>query len=245
MNLPLIGITSDLDLGISTQSISPGRSYFFICRNYLTAVEKVGGMPLLLPVYMEKERVEKILDIISGLIISGGGDLDPSFYNEEPDIHLGPINPERNSYEVMITQLSLERDLPILGICGGMQTINVVCGGSLFQDIYSQIPNVISHRQRAPRWCAYHSVNIDSSSKLYQIFKAEQIKVNSRHHQAVKTLGKNLKISATSQDNVIEAIESTVHKFVIGVQWHPEDMYERDVFAKSLFQAFVKLCREV
>jgi len=237
---PAIGITCDYDLGISSQSISPGRSYFFSNKNYAQAVEKSGGLPLLLPCLSSEEIVEAFLDKIDGLLLSGGVDIDPSYYREEPDPRLGGLNPERAAFEVMIIQRALERDLPLLGICGGYQLLNVVAEGSLYQDIYSQVPQVLNHRQRAPRWYPYHTVQIEKESKLRQILRIDSLRVNSRHHQAVKNLGKDFKVSASTSDNIIEAIESTVHRFVIGVQWHPEDMFERDAHARSLFQALIK-----
>ena len=237
---PAIGITCDYDLGISSQSISPGRSYFFSNKNYAQAVEKSGGLPLLLPCLSSEEIVEAFLDKIDGLLLSGGVDIDPSYYGEEPDPRLGGLNPERAAFEVMIIQRALEQDIPLLGICGGHQLLNVVARGSLYQDIYSQVPQVLNHRQRAPRWYPYHTVQIEKESKLRQILRIDSLRVNSRHHQAVKNLGKDFKVSASTSDNIIEAIESTVHRFVIGVQWHPEDMFERDAHARSLFQALIK-----
>jgi len=237
---PAIGITCDYDLGISSQSISPGRSYFFSNKNYAQAVEKSGGLPLLLPCLSSEEIVEAFLDKIDGLLLSGGVDIDPSYYGEEPGPRLGGLNPERAAFEVMIIQRALEQDIPLLGICGGHQLLNVVARGSLYQDIYSQVPQVLNHRQRAPRWYPYHTVQIEKESKLRQILRIDSLRVNSRHHQAVKNLGKDFKVSASTSDNIIEAIESTVHRFVIGVQWHPEDMFERDAHARSLFQALIK-----
>lgn len=237
---PVIGITCDYDLGISSQSISPGRSYFFSNKNYAQAIEGSGGLPLLLPCLSSEEIVEVFLAKIDGLLLSGGVDIDPSYYGEEPDPRLGGLNPERATFEVMVIQRALEQDLPLLGICGGYQLLNVVAGGSLYQDIYSQVPQVLNHRQRAPRWYPYHTVQIEKESKLRQILRTDSLRVNSRHHQAVKNLGKSFKVSASTSDNIIEAIENTAHRFVIGVQWHPEDMFERDAHARSLFQALIK-----
>lgn len=242
MAKPIIGITSDLDLGISQQSISPGKSYYLLNKNYVTAVEKSGGVPLPLLCIPEEEIIEIYLEKIQGLILSGGVDLDPIYYGEEPLPPLGAINPERANFEIMLAKRAMNKDIPILAICGGHQLLNIVAGGTLYQDINSQISDVLNHRQRAPRWHPFHTVKIHKETKLYQILKEEKIRVNSRHHQAVKKLGKDFIISGESEDGIIEAIENTNLKFCIGIQWHPEDMFEKDHYSQILFKAFIKSC---
>lgn len=143
----------------------------------------------------------------------------------------------------MITHIALEKNMPILGICGGEQLLNVVAGGTLFQDINTQLSGVINHRQRAPRWYPFHNVEIKDNTKLKQILKTDSLRVNSRHHQSVKDIANGFIINAVSSDGIVEGIESTVHKFVIGVQWHPEEMFEKNHYSKSLFQALIKACQ--
>lgn len=242
MARPVIGITTDLDLGISQQSISPGRCYYILNKNYVTAVEKSGGAAFLLPCSSEEEIIEIYLEKIQGLIVSGGVDLDPVYYGEEPMPGLGAVNPERTNFEIMLTKRALKIDIPILAICGGYQLLNVVAGGTLYQDINSQISEILNHRQRAPRWYPFHSVKIHKNTKLYEIFKEEKIRVNSRHHQAVKKVAKDFIVAAEAEDGVIEAIENPNLKFCVGVQWHPEDMFERDYYSQILFKTFIKYC---
>lgn len=240
---PLIGITADLDLGASAQSIAPGRHYYLLMQSYCDAITKSGAVPVIIPC-VPPEQCDEILERCDGLLLSGGVDLDPTYYNEEPDVHLGPINPERAAFETSITRKALERDMPIFSICGGEQVLNVVCGGNLYQDINTQFPGVINHRQLGPRNYPFHSVDIRTKTKLHGILKAAKIRVNSRHHQSVKELGKELIVSAVASDGVVEAIESEVHTFVLGVQWHPEIMFDHDVHTRALFSAFVKACRK-
>lgn len=238
---PLIGVTADLDLGTAAQSVSTGRRFYVLAEDYCIALEKCGGIPVVLPC-LSSEECDEILERCDGLLLSGGVDIDPSYYNEEPDVHLGAINPDRAAFEMSITQKALERDVPLFAVCGGAQILNVVSGGSLYQDVFTQIPDVINHRQRAPRNYPSHSVEIRTKTKLHTILKASQVRVNSRHHQSVKELGKNLIVSAVAPDGVIEAIESTAHSYVIGVQWHPEITFEHDTYSRALFSAFVKAC---
>lgn len=242
---PVIGITSDYDLGISNQSISPGNAYFYLNKNYCTAVEKSNGVPMLLSVTQHEEVVDAYLETISGLIVSGSGDLDPCYYGEDPLPGLGPINPERQSFEVMIVQRAIEKQTPVLGICGGAQLLNVVAGGSLFQDIAAQVPGALSHRPRAPRWYPFHTIRIHPESRLRQILKVDTLKVNSRHHQSVKTLGKGVMVNAEAADGIVEGIEMAGHPFAMGVQWHPEEGFERgDVYSKALFHSFIKAAKD-
>lgn len=240
---PIIGITCDLDLGISSRSISPGIEYYFLCRNYVNAIQKSGGIPMLIPCFPDENYIDEVIEKISGMVVCGGGDAPAQTYKEEPVMQLGAVNPEKSKFEIMIIKRALNQGLSLLGICGGEQLINVVAGGTLFQDIYSQVPGCISHKQRAPRHFPYHTVNIEEETKLYSILKTKSIKVNSRHHQAVKDLAEGFVASGCTGDGIIESIESVQHNFVIGVQWHPEDMFEKDNFSRSLFLSFIKSCK--
>src|SRR3989338_3116596 len=241
MTLPLIGITSDYD-------DSNEQPRFFIKRDYVSAIEEAGGIPLLLCPTNEF-TISHFINLIDGLLISGGGfDIDPKYYGEEPHPKLGKIQPDRTDFEIKLLKLAVEKKMPVLGICGGHQLINVYFGGSLYQDIPSQYSEKINHKQSTPSDNPYHSINIYSSSRLSKIAETGSTVVNSTHHQSIKKIGKGLKISSVAEDGVIEAIEfacserskSNGDDFIVGVQWHPERIYLKDVCSKNIFTEFIK-----
>tara|TARA_Y100000590_G_scaffold179837_1_gene205025 strand:- start:113 stop:664 length:552 start_codon:yes stop_codon:yes gene_type:complete len=162
------------------------------------------------------------MSIIDGLIITGGNyDISPKLYGEKATIDYKE-KIDRTNFEIKICKKSLEKNIPVLGICGGEQVLNVCLGGTLIEDISKKIPNAINHEQIEPRNTTSHSVIIDPDSRLYNIIKKKEINVNSAHHQSVDKPGKNIKISGRAKDGVIEAIENNKYKWCIGVQWHPE-----------------------
>ncbi|GHT72616.1 hypothetical protein AGMMS50262_01850 [Bacteroidia bacterium] len=211
-------------IGLSVNHIE-GKSC--ISNAYVNAVIRAGGVPVLIPLTNDEQVLEVVLSQIDGLILSGGGDIDASFFNEENHLSVTSCDKQRDFYDIYLAKRAVKKQLPVLGICRGHQVLNVVFDGSLIQDIPSQVPNsAIKHNQEEAREIGTHSVVIQSYSSLYQLFKKETISVNSFHHQAVKTIASGFEAVAYSEDGIIEAIESTEGQSVLGVQWHPENLTE-------------------
>ena len=178
--------------------------------------------------------------MVDGLLLSGGQDVAPKNYGEEPTPKLGDIFPERDDFEYALLKAALEAKKPILGICRGLQIINTYFNGSLYQDLSYIGTEVLKHNQVNSPSMVTHSVTLDKSSKLFDIFGEEKIRVNSFHHQAVKKVGDGLAISAKAPDGVIEAIEKTDYPFLVAVQWHPEMLHLTVEMMNKLFIRFIK-----
>jgi putative glutamine amidotransferase len=216
MKKPIIGITLDSEES-GQYSKFP---WYAIRKNHLFSIEKFGGIPF--PLFHSSASLPDILSIVDGIIITGGNfDIDPALYGENND-HSRSLKNTRTNFEMKICEMSLKNNLPILGICGGEQLLNICFGGTLIQDIRKYNKNSLEHEQVNPRNETSHSVEIKKQTKLFEIIKDSEIKVNSAHHQAVNKLGKNLIISGLARDGIVESIESTEHDWCIGVQWHPE-----------------------
>ncbi len=231
---PIIGITSNIDS--TTHSLQ---------NTYIHAVIAGGGIPLVIPTGLESDA-QQITTLIDGLIITGGGDINPLLFNEEPVQQLGNVTPERDTIELELVKQMLTLDKPILGICRGHQVLNVAFGGTLYQDIVSQSEGpLLQHDQKAKREHQSHKVHIEKGTLLDSIAASEQIMVNSFHHQALKDVPSPLVVSGKASDGIIEAIESPEHHFVVGVQWHPEALLEKDdQFSVRLFSTYMKACLE-
>ncbi|WP_207729289.1 gamma-glutamyl-gamma-aminobutyrate hydrolase family protein [Clostridium sp. 'deep sea'] len=209
-------------------------------QTYVNAVHKAGGIPVLLPSVNDEEVIQGMLDGIDGLLVSGGPDVGAHLFGEEPHKDLGGISPLMDEFEIELIRRAAAQNVPILGICRGEQVLNIALGGTLYQDIYSQLDTTIQHRQQAPRQYAAHSVKIEEDSKLAELLGTE-IRVNSYHHQAVKDVAPGLKVVAYAPDRIIEAIESkNKEEFIIGVQWHPEGMWNSSYNYDNLFNEFIK-----
>jgi len=239
---PIIGITGDY---VNT-NISDNVSVFGSCgqvrlmEGYFRGVEESGGIPIVIPP-IKSENIDSLLNRLDGIIFSGGTDIDPKFFKEDPIREMGNIIPVRDEFEIELARRAYNRDVPVLGICRGVQVINVAMGGSLYQDIYSQIREreVLKHSQLAEVWYGTHKVSIKANTRLMDIFEESSIYVNSFHHQAIKELGENLEISALSPDEIIEGIEGRNHRFFVGVQWHPERMWHKNEIFLKLFKALI------
>lgn len=229
---PLIGLTMSLE-GEKKQCLN---------RSYSDAVLQAGGIPLLIPYIVDDQTIRQLSLKLDGLILTGGGDIDPTLFDEEPNQNLGEIVPDRDDMEIALIEQFMVQDKPIFGICRGCQILNIALGGDMYQDIYSQKQTMLQHSQRAPRGHASHTITIVENTLLHSIYGKGMAKVNSFHHQAVRNVKPNFQISAVAKDGIIEAFESSQHDFVVGVQWHPEEMVQNDADTIQLFQAFVYAC---
>lgn len=235
---PVIGITPSIDEDSHT---------YFVNIDNMNAIVQSGGTPIILPLIVSKNNINRIADMIDGLYLTGGNDIDPTLFNEEPHINLGTIIPERDKFEITLIKETLEANKPILAVCRGCQILNIAIGGDMYQDIYSQIDHtLLQHQQNAPTGHGSHFVQIQNDSLLQKLSKTDKIKVNSRHHQANRRVPKPLVISGRSNDGIIEAVESEEHNFVLGLQWHPENMLaeQNDEVSTKIFTGFIEACKE-
>ncbi|OQW30289.1 MAG: gamma-glutamyl-gamma-aminobutyrate hydrolase [Nitrospira sp. SG-bin1] len=236
---PVIGVTPDFNAG-DRKDMGGREPTYFLRARYIRAIEELGGIPLILPLVGDPAARRRLLDGVDGLLITGSGpDLPPRFYGERQRYKFPLVSERRSSYELDLVHQATKRDLPLLGICGGMQTVNVACGGSLFQDIAAQVPNAIDHRQKTRAVHVSHAVTVAPQSLLKKIVEKGKLMVNSSHHQSVKTVAPSLIASAIASDDIIEAIESPTHRFILAVQWHPEFLFERYAPHRRLFEALL------
>jgi len=234
---PVIGITSDT---ANADRGDKGEPLYVLAQRYVDAVVNAGAIPLILPPTPSSTAIRRLLARLDGLIISGGDfDIHPSYYGEKPIKALGNIKAARSDFELEIAAAALHQDLPVLGICGGAQAINVVLGGSLYQDIRAQLPNAQEHQQSRKAVKRGHRITIQPRTLLKKIVRRRHTEVNTTHHQAVKTIGRGLIANATAGDGIVEGIESSDHSFVIGVQWHPEVLAPRQLLQRRIFSALV------
>jgi putative glutamine amidotransferase len=212
----------------------------YVHHDYHKSVAANGGIPVILP-FINPEMTLETLPFCDGIILSGGEDVDPQFYGQDPHIHLGPTLPDRDLVEIEIVKYAIKYNIPILAVCRGVQILNVALGGTLIQDIPSQMKEPIQHSQTVERRRDTHWVNISTDSKLYQILGADRVRVNSLHHQALDKVSEDLRVVAMSSDGIVEAVEY-IHSstFTVGVQWHPESMASSNSSMNNLFIEFIK-----
>ncbi|TDI65948.1 MAG: gamma-glutamyl-gamma-aminobutyrate hydrolase family protein [Alphaproteobacteria bacterium] len=232
---PLIGLTPDREeAGAYGYSKFP---WYVMRENYATSIIRAGGLPVALA--LEVELVPDILHRIDGLVLTGGAfDIDPALFGQPVRHERVTVKPKRTDFEMALTRAALAADLPILGICGGEQLLNVALGGTLIQHIPDEIPDALAHEQTNPRDEASHEVEIVPGSRLYDIVGAGTLAVNSAHHQAVKEVAPSLAVNARAPDGVIEGIEDPERRFCIGVEWHPE--FEISIGDRRLLAAFTE-----
>jgi putative glutamine amidotransferase len=242
---PVIGVTPDFNAGDRLDMGGPEPTYFLRAR-YIRAVEELGGIPVVLPLVADVASRQRLLDGIDGVLLTGSGpDLPPNLYGERQRYKFSLVSDRRANFELDIVHQACKRNLPLLAICGGMQTVNVACGGSLFQDIPSQVPDALPHRQSANATHVSHAVEVAPGTLLRRIVAKTTFKVNSSHHQSVKTVAPSLIVSAVAPDGIVEAIESPSHRFLLGIQWHPEFLFDRHVLHRRLFTAFLRAARRM
>lgn len=233
---PIIGLTCEKENSIN-------KSINRVNYPYIKAVIASGGIPIIIPTMEDTKDINRYIDIVDGVIFTGGGDISAHYFNEEPIREVDEVCQDRDMTEIALFHEVYKRGKPIFGICRGIQLINIALGGSIYQDIYSQVPNVLGHTCANNIQDGYHSINIQKDSIMYEIFQKEKLVVNSQHHQSIKSLGKDLRVIAEAKDGIIEAIESTNEKFILGVQFHPEAMAMKyEEFLKP-FKYFVDRCK--
>lgn len=243
MSKPLIGVTPDFNAG-DRKEWGGREATFFLRARYIRAIEDLGGVPVILPLAEDPADRRRLLKDLDGLLLTGSGpDLAPALYGERQRYKFQVMSRRRAEFELDAARRAAAADLPVFGICGGMQAINVAFGGSLIQDIASQVESPLPHRQRGAATTLSHAVEVAPGSLLRRIVGQARIRVNSSHHQSVKRVAPALVASATAPDGVIEAIESPRHRFLLGVQWHPEFLYDRHAFHRRLFTAFLNAAR--
>ena len=211
-------------------------------QDYVDAVFRAGALPVLLPLTQDEKTMREMLCRVDGLLLTGGADVGPDMYGEEKLPCCGDVTPARDRFEFPLCRMALEMDKPILAICRGHQVLSCVLGGTLYQDVAEQFSPELKHPQYdIPRDKA-HGMTVEEGSLLHKITGLTEFTVNSRHHQAVKTPGKGLKVIAHAPDGLIEGVELPGKRFVLGVQWHPEALGDRYEEAQALFNAFVGAC---
>lgn len=215
---------------------------FYLSRHYSEAVEAAGGLPVHIPLIPDSGFLRHAVSGLDGVLLPGSdSDVDPMRYGQEPHPRLGAVHPIKDETDLLVLSAVEACALPLFAICFGMQVLNVSRGGALLQDIGSQWPNAIKHEQGKPRDRHSHNVRLLEEGLVRQLAGAESVPVNSHHHQAIDTLGRELVATAWSADGLVEAVEDPrSDRFVLGVQWHPELGWERDKFARALFDRFVE-----
>ncbi|MFO7737207.1 MAG: gamma-glutamyl-gamma-aminobutyrate hydrolase family protein [Desulfatiglandaceae bacterium] len=237
---PLIGVTCFSTSECDWVQNAPGKYVDAVFRDYSRGVESAGGIPVLVPVHEHLETARSVVSRLDGLLLTGGPDVCPRFFGEEPTVGVREMDVERDRMELELARQAEKRGMPILGICRGIQLMAVAFGGTIFQDIFSQVPGCLEHCQKATKSTNTHRVNVNRGTKLFEILKTQTAWVNSHHHQAVKAAPDGFIISATSGDGIVEAIEKTDYPFLMGVQWHAEGTWMREEASRKIFIEFVK-----
>ena len=245
---PLIGITVNYDIkdeiGMVTHFGTVNQQWNYIASDYVDAVVKAGGIPVLIPIYQNAEVTRAVVDRLDGILISGGNDVDPRRFGVRAKSYCGSICEERDEQELELVRYVLkETKLPILGICRGIQVMNIAMGGTVYQDLEKEGGFEMHSAEMYPRTAVVHEVSLVEGSRIHRIYESSVVGVNSYHHQAVKDLGIGFAaVGSAAEDGVIEAMELLGERFVVGVQWHPEMMVDSEVQPK-IFKAFVEACQ--
>lgn len=233
---PIIGLTSSYLKNEDTEQV-------FLPHSYFDAIRHFGGIPLLIPVFAAPEELEFLLSQCDGLILTGGNDIDPAIYGETLLNDSVVIAPERDRGEALVLDLVLSRNLPVFGICRGIQMMNVYFGGTLYQDIPAQMTTDIAHRMEKPYHRTSHSCQVVQGTPLHHLTGQTVIGVNSHHHQAIKDLAPGFVFMGCSEDGIIEAMYDPSRPFLWAVQWHPERIWDIEESSAKLFEAFIAACK--
>jgi len=239
MKRPVIGIIPSLE---------SGEGKIYTPTSYPKAIIEAGGVPVFFNFTRDEEMIEAYAKMVDGVLFSGGDDVDPASYGEEQIWACGDVVPLRDTFEIKLLNILLAKypEKPILGICRGCQLLNVGMGGTLYQDLKTQVPDCIRHQQKQSSHYASHKAVVSEGSRLHEIYGSTEIMVNSFHHQAVKDLGQGLVITARASDGVVEGFEKPDHPYFVAAQWHPERLVEGPHHPehKPLFKSFVDACRK-
>lgn len=234
MKKPLIGIVPLVDEEKESYWMLPG---------YMCGIEAAGGIPVMLPLISEQDDLKRLMHMLSGILFSGGQDVSPHIYNEVKRKRCGECCAKRDEMETVLYRIAYEQDKPVLGICRGIQLINAVMGGTLYQDIPTERRRGIEHHQKPPYDMPSHMVKVYQDSPLHDLLQWGLISVNSYHHQGIKELAPGVKAMAEAEDGLIEALYVPDKTFIWAVQWHPECSYRTDENSRKILEAFVESCR--
>ena len=221
-----------------------GERAAMVLHTYIHSIEQSGGLPLLIPYVKNQDLLKEAITLCDGVLFTGGGDADPALYGEATLPECGKIEPMRDTLDMAALRIAIDQKKPILGICRGIQMINIALGGTLYQDIPSQYQTEIPHSQTTGLHAYSHSVRIVKDTPLYSLLQENEIPANSFHHQAIKDLGRGLVPMAYAPDGIIEAVYSQELPYLRGYQWHPERLWQIDADNLAIFTEFVKTCRK-
>ncbi|MGD0707937.1 MAG: gamma-glutamyl-gamma-aminobutyrate hydrolase family protein [Anaerolineaceae bacterium] len=231
MSSPLIGITTKY-------KVIDKKYYHLLSIRYTDAVLAAGGIPVLIPARFSHGQCTSLVERLDGLLLTGGGDIDPARFGGTLHRKVNGVSPERDTVEIELAHLAVSNRLPFLGICRGMQVVNVALGGTLYTHILDQLPGALQH-SHVFRDRLHHMVALEDGSRLADIVGTSELSVNSLHHQGIKDLAPGLRATAHSRDGLVEAVELAGHPFGLAVQWHPEEL-QRFQEQKTLFKAFIQ-----
>ncbi|WP_167956660.1 gamma-glutamyl-gamma-aminobutyrate hydrolase family protein [Anaerosporobacter faecicola] len=233
---PVIGVLANI-----TFADHMGTDHMYVNDEYVLALEKVHATPIIIPPIMHYDLLDTYINLCDGFLLSGGIDINPIYFNQEPSKRLGTVNNKLDAFQIALVKKILRTKKPFLGICRGIQLVNICLGGTIYQDLDDVDTPTILHMQKAERYRGIHKVTLTTGSKLHSLF-GDVIFVNSYHHQAVAIPGRQLNVVGVTSDHIIEAIELQDHPYGIAVQWHPEMMFARTDEMRELFESFVNAC---
>ena len=218
------------------------RESYWMLPGYMRVIEECGALPIMLPLTDDEEELRKAYALCNGLLLTGGHDISPSLYGKKPTEKCGTICSLRDKMESLLLSWALDDDMPVLGICRGIQFINAFLGGDLYQDLPSEHGTGIEHHMSPPYDRTAHRIEVMEDTLLSDIIGAGDHEVNSYHHQAVRNVPDSVEVMAVSEDGIIESISVKEKSFVVGVQWHPEFSYEKDENSRKIVRAFIDAC---
>ena len=237
IKIPIIGISASVI--VDSGGMFPGYHRSYVNEDYVSSISLNGGIPMILPISSDEQVLDGYLDTIDGLVLSGGHDVSPLNYGEEPSQKLGDTFPARDQFDFALIERAKKKKIPILGICRGYQIITVYHGGTLWQDLSYTNKPLLKHWQEHHPDLATHSVELEAGTLLHSIFKKDKLMVNSFHHQIVKDVPEAFTVAARAMDGVVEALEHHSYPFMVGVQWHPEMLHKSMPEMNQLFKALI------